>query len=153
MSLTTAATSSQIGKIAKRWGSRKIMLAGTGFYIIAMMLLAKAHTWIVIIPPLLIFGLGQGLFLPTVQTMLVGFAPMKERAAFMSLNSMVLRTGQTTGPLVMGIAYMLGGLPYVYYSGALFALIMFFIVMILIRHTTDTPNNSVPETRSDPKIH
>jgi predicted MFS family arabinose efflux permease len=90
-----------------------------------------------IMPPLLVFGLGQGLFLPSVQTMLVGFAPMKQRAAFMSLNSMVLRTGQTTGPMVMGISYMIGGLSFVYYSGAVFAIIMFLIVIFVIKEKSE----------------
>lgn len=133
MSLTTAATSSQIGKISLKYSNRKILLAGVSFYVLSMLVLANANTWLVIIPPLLIFGLGQGLFLPTVQTMLVSFAPMKERAAFMSLNSMVLRIGQTTGPVIIGIAFALGGLPWVYFGGAVVAFIMLLIVLILIR--------------------
>ncbi len=133
MSITTAATSTQIGRIAKKYPYRKILLAAVGFYVVAMIILARAQSWISIIPPLLIFGLGQGLFIPTVQTLLVGFAPMKERAAFMSLNSLVLRIGQTTGPLIMGISYTLGGISYVYYSGSLFALVMFLIVLIMVR--------------------
>lgn len=135
MSLTTAVTSSQTGRISKKYKSRNILLTGVCFYIVAMILLAEASSWITIIPALLIFGMGQGLFLPTVQTMLVGFAPMKERAAFMSLNSMVLRIGQTTGPLVMGFGFALGGLSYVYYGGAIFAILMFLIVQIMIKES------------------
>jgi MFS transporter, ACDE family, multidrug resistance protein len=135
MSLTTAATSSQIGRISKKYSSRNILLTGVSFYIIAMILLAKAISWMTIIPPLLIFGLGQGLFLPTAQTMLVGFAPLKERAAFMSLNSMVLRIGQTTGPLIMGVGFAFGGLSYVYYGGAIFAVVMFLIIQIMIKES------------------
>jgi MFS family permease len=135
MSLTTAATSSQIGRISKKYKSRNILLTGVSFYIGAMILLAEASSWIMIISALLIFGFGQGLFIPTVQTMLVGFAPMKERAAFMSLNSMVLRIGQTTGPLVMGIGFAIGGLSCVYYGGAVFAVIMFLILQIMIKES------------------
>jgi len=127
MSLTTAVTSSQIGKISKKYSTRKILLTAVILYIISMISLARANTWLFIIPPLLIFGLGQGLFLPTVQTMLVGFAPLKERAAFMSLNSVVLRTGQTIGPLVIGLAYGLGGLSYAYFGSALVAFLMLVI--------------------------
>lgn len=135
MSLTTAVTSSQIGRIAKKYSSRNILLAGVILYILAMILLANVYSWYAIFPPLLIFGLGQGLFLPTAQTMLVGFAPMKERAAFMSINSMVLRIGQTTGPLVMGVGFALGGLSYVYYGGSIFAVVMFLIVLTMIKES------------------
>lgn len=133
MSLTTAVTSSQIGRISKKFSNRKILVTGVSFYVISMLFLANAGSWLLIIPSLLIFGLGQGLFLPTVQTMLVSFAPMKERAAFMSLNSMVLRIGQTTGPVIIGFAFALGGLPWVYFGGAVIAFTMLLIVLILIR--------------------
>jgi ACDE family multidrug resistance protein len=133
MSFTTAITSSQIGRISKKFHFRKILLFGVGFYILSMILIANSHTWLMIVPPLLLFGLGQGLFLPTVQTMLVGMAPLKERAAFMSLNSMVLRLGQTIGPLAIGIAYSFGGLTYAYYGGALVAVMMLMIIVVLVR--------------------
>ena len=133
MSLTTALTSSQIGKISKKFSSRKILTTAVILYIISMLVLSWSHSWLFIIPPLLIFGMGQGLFLPTVQTMLVGFAPLKERAAFMSLNSVVLRTGQTIGPLAIGLAYGLGGLFYAYLGGAIVAFAMLVIIRILIR--------------------
>ncbi len=133
MSITTAITSSQIGRISKIYSSKTILIIGVCFYIISMPVIAHANSWAVVIPPLMIFGLGQGLFLPTVQTMLVGFAPLQERAAFMSLNSMVLRIGQTIGPLVIGLAYGLGGLTSAYYAGAVVAVIMLFIILILIR--------------------
>jgi MFS family permease len=132
MSLTTAITSSQIGKISKKYHSRKILITAVVLYIISMLVLSHSDSWLWIIPPLLVFGLGQGLFMPTVQTMLVGFAPLKERAAFMSLNSVVLRTGQTVGPLVIGLAYGLGGLSYAYLGGALVALVMLVIILVLI---------------------
>ena len=74
--------------------------------------------------------------MPTVQTMLVGFAPLKERAAFMSLNGVVLRTGQTIGPLAIGLAYGLGGFTYAYYGSSLIALVMLLITLILIRKNT-----------------
>ncbi len=141
MSLTTAITSSQMGKISRRYSSRKILLTAASLYIISMILLARAHTWIAVFPPLLIFGLGQGFFLPTVQTMLVGFAPLEERAAFMSLNSVVLRTGQTIGPLVIGLAYGLGGLSYAYFGSAFVALLMLIIILILIKEKSGTDPN------------
>ena len=136
MSLTTALTSSQIGRISKRFSPRSIMITAIIFYIISMITLSHSFSWIILIPALLIFGLGQGLFMPTVQTMLVGFAPLKERAAFMSLNGVVLRTGQTIGPLAIGLAYGLGGFTYAYYGSSLIALVMLLITLILIRKNT-----------------
>jgi MFS family permease len=138
MSLTTAITSSQIGRLSKKFSNRKILATGVSAYIFSMLFLAHADSWMLIIPALLIFGLGQGLFVPTVQTMLVSYAPMKERAAFMSLNSMVLRIGQTTGPLIIGFAFALGGLSWVYFGGAIIASVMLIIVLMLIGERQET---------------
>ena len=86
----------------------------------------------------MLFGLGHGMFVPTVQTLLVGFAPLKERAAFMSVNSMVLRLGQTIGPLVIGLAYGLGGISYAFFGGCVVAVVMLGCVLLLVKSTSNT---------------
>ena len=52
------------------------------------------NLWMLLIPAL-IFGIGQGMNNPSNQTILAGIAPIEYRAAFMSINGMVLRIGQT----------------------------------------------------------
>lgn len=88
--------------------------------------------WFIVLPALL-YGVAQGMVLPTIQTLLVGFAPYQQRAAFMSLNSMVLRIGQTAGPVVIGFAYALGGIQYAFLGGSVVALIMLGIVIAMLR--------------------
>ena len=41
------------------------------------------------------------------------------------MNGMVLRLGQTLGPLVMGGIYVLGGINAAFYAGAVLSLTMF----------------------------
>jgi predicted MFS family arabinose efflux permease len=71
--------------------------------------------------------------MPNIQNLLVGLAPLNERAAFMSLNSMVLRTGQTLGPLFMGFIYSIADTEATLFAAAGVALIMFTITFIFIK--------------------
>ena len=133
MSLVTAATSSQLGRINKRFRSKTILLLGTTFYFLAMLSLLFSQSWTQVIVSVMVFGLGHGLLLPSIQNLLVGFASIKERAAFMSVNSMVLRIGQTIGPLLIGVFYAIGSLQGSFIAGAVVALLMFLAVAGMVK--------------------
>jgi len=98
-----------------------------------MLSLLISQSWIQIVVSVMVFGLGHGLLVPSIQNLLVGFASIKERAAFMSVNSMVLRTGQTIGPLLIGIFYAIGGLQGSILGGALVALVMFGVILEMVK--------------------
>lgn len=133
MSLVTAAISSQLGRINKLLQSKTILLLGAGFYFLSMLSLLFSQSWIQVALSVVVFGLGHGLLVPSIQNLLVGFASIKERAAFMSVNSMVLRIGQTIGPLVIGIFYSLGSLKGSFGGGALVAGLMFLVVALMVK--------------------
>jgi len=133
MSLVTAGTSSQLGRINNKFQSRSILLFGAGFYFLAMLLLFISQSWIQVVASVMIFGLGHGLLVPSIQNLLVGFASIKERAAFMSVNSMVLRVGQTIGPLLIGVFYAIGSLSGSMLGGAGVALVMLVVILGMVR--------------------
>ena len=68
------------------------------------------------------------------KTQLSIIAPMEYRGAFMSLNSTMLRAGQTVGPLLSGIILAGAGENYVFMAGVLFAL---FVVLVILRAVPD----------------
>ena len=98
-----------------------------------MLLLSFANEWWHLITPLITFGIAHGMLIPGIQTLLVGFAPLHERAGFMSINSMVLRIGQTTGPLFIGLFYSFGGIEIAFIGGALVALVMLIISFFMVK--------------------
>lgn len=137
MSLVTAITSSQIVRI-NRWLPQNFILpSAVSFYGLSMLLIIFAKSWGLIIMPVILFGLGHGLFIPTIQSLLVSLAPLNERAFFMSLNTTILRIGQTLGPLVLGLAYGLGGLSAVFACGAAIAVVMLVTTVLFLRHRKD----------------
>jgi MFS family permease len=127
MSVTTALVSSQLGRLSRKFSARNLLIYSATFYLLAMTIMAYSGTWILVIMAVIIFGLGHGLFIPNIQTLLVGYASINERAGFMSINSMVLRIGQTIGPVFVALFYNLGGLRSAFLTGAAVALIMILI--------------------------
>ncbi|MGK9477717.1 MFS transporter [Melioribacter sp. OK-6-Me] len=121
MSFTTAIVSSRLGKLSTILSYKKIMFISFLFYGTALITLSLSHTISLLILSIIIYGVGQGLNLPTIQTLLSSIAPFEYRAVFMSVNGMVLRAGQTIGPALMGIAFSLGELQAVFYAGAFLA--------------------------------
>ncbi|MFC1485609.1 MFS transporter [Candidatus Latescibacterota bacterium] len=132
-SITTAITSSQLGKLVRVFSERSLLIMAFFLYAVSLVMipLIPDLRWLAV--PVITFGIAQGINIPSLQILLAGFAPMEYRAAFMSINGMVLRLGQTLGPLVMGIIFGIWGLAAPFYAGACISLVMTGVVILLIR--------------------
>ncbi|WP_339132605.1 MAG: MFS transporter [Candidatus Electrothrix sp. GW3-4] len=133
MACTMAFTSSQMGRLAKHYSKKQLLTTAYIFYSVALFLLPLVPNLPLLFFPLVLFGMGQGLNIPTVQTMLAGLAPLEYRASFMAVNSMILRMGQTLGPLLMGIFFMLWGTDGAFYAGASCALVMLTVFVLVLK--------------------
>ena len=123
MSLTTAAVASQLGRINRWLSLLTIIKLSFAIYALALVLIPLMPTlWLLLIPTVL-FGIAQGASLPSIQTAVAGIAPLEYRAAFMSINTTMLRLGQTIGPLLMGLVYAYRGLDATFFTTAALALI------------------------------
>jgi ACDE family multidrug resistance protein len=132
-SVASALTSSQLGRIGRRWSGRALIAAAAVLYVVAtLMMPAVSRPWLLVIPTS-VFGIAQGINLPSLMTLLATLAPMEQRGVLMSVNGMVLRLGQTLGPMVMGMLFGLSGFSGVFIGGAACALVMFSLVLILMR--------------------
>jgi len=132
MSITTAIMSSQLARLNRLLGQKRQLIIGSAFYMLASLLMLGANSYLMLGVAVIVFGFGHGITIPSIQNMLVGYAGINERAAFMSLNSMVLRGGQTFGPLLVGAFYALGGLEASFLSGAVMALLMMLIIFTTV---------------------
>ena len=130
MSIVTAITAAQGGRIASILNEHWMMRLAFGFYALAMLIFPFSGSVPALLLPIIFFGIGQGMNMPAIQTLLTSLAPLEYRAAFMSLNGMVLRLGQTLGPLIMGFVYAGAGLSATFYAGAVCAIIMGTLLMI-----------------------
>jgi MFS family permease len=132
MSIVTAVISSQLGKLSQKFSSKTLLIYSSIFYLISMIIIPLADSWFLIFLSVVFFALGHGTLLPNIFNLLVGFASINERAGFMSINSMVLRVGQTVGPIFIALVYSLGGLNATFFAGAGVAFLMIIITLTMI---------------------
>jgi MFS family permease len=92
--------------------------------------------------PVLLFGIANGLNVPSILTVLNDYAPDEYRAAFMSMNGMVLRLGQTLGPLLVGIAVELVGMVGSFFVSAGLAVVMLVIMIPILQQEPAPPQSS-----------
>jgi MFS family permease len=132
-SIVTAITSSQLKVINRYIKPKKQLIIGFILYFVSMLILSFAGNWWLLIVPLITFGMGHGMLIPGIQTLLVGYAPLNERAGFMSINGMVLRLGQTLGPVFIGLFYAIGGTSTAFLGGGVVAIAMIVISVFMIK--------------------
>lgn len=132
MSLTTAITSAQLGKLVSYFSEKQLIIFAFLLYAISLVLIAIINNIWILILPVILFGIAQGMNIPSIQTLLASLAPIEYRAAFMSLNGMVLRLGQTLGPVIIGFAYTLWKINGAFYFGAILAIIMIPVIILMI---------------------
>ncbi|MFO7798404.1 MFS transporter [Rhodohalobacter sp.] len=131
-SLVTAITSAQLGKLTKRFSEKNLIAAAAILYTIIFLIIPMIDNIWYFILPISLFGVAQGMNIPSILNLLTGYAPKEFRAAFLSVNWMVMRVGQALGPYVLGLVYLHISLEGTFYvtaiAGALFVLNSFTLI-------------------------
>ena len=132
-SVMTALSSSQLGKLTARFSERSLIIAAAVMYAIVFASIPFiTNPWLLAMP-ILIYGFAQGINIPSVLNLLTHQAPAEYRAAFLSVNWTVLRSGQTLGPVLLGMTYVLFGLTITFLITAGISLLLLTIALLFIR--------------------
>jgi MFS family permease len=132
VSVAIAFTSSQLGRLTTRFSETILIRASFVFYAVALLTIPFIPSlWLLLIPTTL-FGIGLGIGFPSIQTLLVTLAPKEYLATVISVNGTFFGLGQTLGPLLMALAYGIGGIDSVFYAGVGFAI----ATLIVFRYCT-----------------
>lgn len=132
ISVAIAFTSSQLGRLARRFPETTLIRASFVFYAIALFIVPfVTNMWLLLIPTT-IFGIGLGIGFPSIQTLLAALAPREYLATVIAVNGTFFGLGQTLGPLLMGIAFGIGGIHSVFFAGVGFAI----ITLMVFRYCT-----------------
>lgn len=114
-SLITAYTSSQLGRLTKRFTEQQLILAGSILYtFIFLSFPFIENIWLMALP-ISVFGLAQGITIPSLLNLLTGQAPSEFRAAFLAINWVVIRSAQTIAPALLGFVYLYTGINGTFY--------------------------------------
>lgn len=133
MSISNAVIASQAGRLATLYGERNVLRTSFILFALALILVPLMPGLPFMLLVTVIYGLAQGMNIPATQALLSDLAPEENRAIFMSLNGMVLRLGQTIGPLLMGWVFVAFGPEAPFYAGALLGLALFAVLPFLVR--------------------
>jgi ACDE family multidrug resistance protein len=131
-SISTALTASQLGWFVRRWPEKRLLATGFVLFAVSMTLVPRVPSLWLLLVPAIIQGVAMAFTMPTINSLMAAFAPPNHRGAIMSLNGMVLRLGQTLGPIVMSAVFASRGFFGVYLAGSLFALGMSVVAIIMI---------------------
>ncbi|MFO8234063.1 MAG: MFS transporter [Bacteroidales bacterium] len=130
LALSTAGVASQLDRISRVLPIKHLIVIGFVTYLIGFALIPFVDNVWMLLLLMLIIGVGQGINIPAIFNLLTSIAPFSNRGAFMSVNSMAIRAGQTAGPLLAGILFGLWGMSWVFWSGAILA--SFFVLLIIV---------------------
>ena len=132
MALSLAFVSSQLALFARSLSEVTLIKASFIIYAIALIITPAIHqVWLLFIPSML-FGLAHGMVFPSTQALLGELAPQEYRAGFMAVNATVLSLGQALGPILAGIMFTIWGMSGVFYSSAIFAIVILVFLSFLL---------------------
>lgn len=132
-SVITAVASSQLGKLTKRFPEPKLIITSAFLYLGVFLSLPYIENIWIFSLPIVVFGFAQGINIPSILNLLTHQAPSEYRAAFLSVNWTVLRSGQALGPFILGLVYGTGGLISTFWVSALAAACFIVVSISMIR--------------------
>lgn len=127
-SLATAFTATRLGFLNRYFSEERLIILAFLLYAASFVAIPflPGHWWVAV--PVALFGVAQGFNYPAVMSLLAGLAPTEHRGIFMSVNGMVLRTGQTLGPVIMAGVFAWGGMEEVFLVATAICLGMFMVL-------------------------
>lgn len=118
VSISITLTSAQLGRLTRKFPAPLLVRASFVFYAVALLIVPFVSSlWFLLIPTTL-FGIGVGIGMPTIQTLLAELAPQEYLAIVMAVNGSFFGLGQTLGPLITGLAFGVAGINGVFFMGA-----------------------------------
>jgi len=132
LAISTGLVASQLDRISKVLPMKLLIIFGFLSYLVGFLAIPYAENIYGMLLILMIIGIGQGINVPTIFNILTSIAPLDHRGAFMSVNSMTIRAGQTVGPIFAGILFGLWGISWVFWSGAIMASFFLLAIMLFI---------------------
>ncbi len=133
VSVSTAVTAANLGRLAARFGRSRVLVGGFVVFAVALAGIPLAPSVLVLAAPAVLLGGSFATTIPVVQVLLAEIAPADRRGAVLSFNGTVLRLGQTLGPPVMAAVERGYGIEAVFSFGAVLALALAGLSAALIR--------------------
>ncbi len=134
VAVSNGLSSGFLGKLSLRFDQRMLLKSSYIIYACAFLVIYFVdYIWLLAIP-ILMYGWGQGINLPNILNQISKEAPEETRGAVLAINGMVLRTGQTLGPVIIGVVYSRFDFDGVYLFSGVVALLAFLMMWLVYRN-------------------
>jgi len=132
-SIITGIVSSQLGRLTLLVKERNLVIIASILYLaIFIMIPFVQNIWGFAIP-IILFGVAQGINIPNIMNMITSYAVKDYRAAFLSVNWVIMKLGQALGPWLLGIVYLYYGIDGTFYVTAIIAALFVLVAVLFIR--------------------
>jgi len=95
--------------LTRRYGSERLIVAGTLITGLGAVLLVLARAWWQIIPPTVVIAAGTALYSPSLSTVISVSAPPERQGEFLGVSQSAGAVGRIAGPSVAGVLYQHAG--------------------------------------------
>jgi len=103
--LTSTASALRLGRLRARHGAVRLLLGASVLFALAFVVIGLAGSLPWLLLGTILYGAGEGVFIPTLQDVVTGAAPTAQRGAVVALWVGAARAGQTAGPLAVAGVY------------------------------------------------
>lgn len=150
--VASTAVALNLARLRTRFGARRLVLASSVTFAVSAVTIGLAPSLVVLLVGALVYGLGEGASIPTLQDLVAGAAPTENRGAVVAAWVGSARLGQTIGPLLAGGAMALVGPGGAFVAGgAVAAALAVAQVTVRIDRTPAAAGGAVPAVRRDGK--
>ena len=133
-SLITAFSSSQLGNLTKRFSESTLIITAAILYLGVFSSIPFIENIWMFALPIIVFGFAQGINIPSILNLLTHQAPKEYRAAFLSVNWTIIRSGQAVGPFLLGLVYGAVGIYGTFWVSALAAFCLVLVGSLAIKN-------------------
>ena len=103
--ITSTISALNLGRLRGSLGAVKLLVGASVLFVIAFTGIGFADTLALLLVGALVYGFGEGVFIPTLQDVVAGASPAAQRGAIVAVWVGAARAGQTVGPLGAGAVY------------------------------------------------
>lgn len=93
-----------LGRLRSRRSARAVAAGSFALFALAYPVVGLTGALPLLLVAAVVYGIGEGLLLPTLTDIVAGSAPERSRGAVLSVQVSAIRGGQTAGPLLAGAA-------------------------------------------------
>lgn len=128
-SLASGLAATRLPALYRRFSTRGLLLGSFFLYALAFCSIALTGKLWLLLPPICLYGLAQGMNIPLVSLLLAGQARAEQRSSLMAVNAILLRLGQNLGPACFGTLAGFIGPAGAIASGSVIAALMAVLVL------------------------